>query len=353
MAEVLGLGMTEFPAFRFRDDARMLDVFARAYGRLPSASRWHDRAAWPEPMLAELSDDEGLSAARAHRAAAIGYLRQLRKALDEFAPDAVIFCLEDHYENFHEDILPPYCVLAYDKITVRPYTVHGEARFADNVWGQSVDTVWTLPGAAALGVRLAAALAAEGVEIPVSFAPLHGDEVAHPFAGAFRYLDWDDVGFPYPSVLLHVNAYGSSEVARHFQLPADRDGQAVRLRAPSPRNTFELGQALGRALRDRVAGRIAVVAGSSWSHASLAGANDFFFPDVAADQQRFDELRRGEYASWADVDLDDMEQSGQIEMLTWYPLVGLLNVLRPDCHLLEQLTTYLFNSTKVFAIYQT
>jgi hypothetical protein len=39
-----------------------------------------------------------------------------RAALDEFQPDAVLIWGDDQYENFREDIIPPYAVLAYDDL---------------------------------------------------------------------------------------------------------------------------------------------------------------------------------------------------------------------------------------------
>src|SRR6185312_2714864 len=52
-------------------------------------------------------------------------------------PDFVLLWGDDQYENFREDIIPPYCVAAYEKFTFSPR--------ADNVWGETNKT-YELPG---------------------------------------------------------------------------------------------------------------------------------------------------------------------------------------------------------------
>ena len=74
-------------------------------------------------MRTEWGNDEGgqFAAAR-HRERLVGAMMKTRAALDAFKPDFVLIWGDDQYENFKEDIIPPYCVNAYDK-----YKIHGSA----------------------------------------------------------------------------------------------------------------------------------------------------------------------------------------------------------------------------------
>ena len=68
---------------------------------------------WPAAMREEYGADAGLTAARHHREALVAGFRNARRVLDEFSPDLVVMWGDDQYENFKEDIIPPFCVLAY------------------------------------------------------------------------------------------------------------------------------------------------------------------------------------------------------------------------------------------------
>ena len=73
-------------------------------------------ANWPEAARLEYGEDEGLSASIKHRERLVQGFRQQRAALDAFNPDIVLIWGDDQYENFKEDIIPPFCVLAYDEV---------------------------------------------------------------------------------------------------------------------------------------------------------------------------------------------------------------------------------------------
>jgi hypothetical protein len=44
---------------------------------------------------------------------------------------------DDQYENFKEDIVPPFAVLAYEDHDIQPWK---HRRTPDNPWGEPVDT---------------------------------------------------------------------------------------------------------------------------------------------------------------------------------------------------------------------
>src|SRR5262245_51670257 len=141
MGALLGLGVTHVPLLAGRDE-NMARILRRVLEDpdLPEEYRVPD--GWPDAMRREWSDDEGLSAARRHREALVSWFRKARRALDDFGPDLVIVWGDDQYENFKDDIIPPFCVLAYEPIEHRPWA---DARWP-NVWNEPKETAFTYKG---------------------------------------------------------------------------------------------------------------------------------------------------------------------------------------------------------------
>ena len=50
-------------------------------------------------------------------------MRTVRQHLDAFAPDLVVIFGDDQYENFIEDIVPPFCIYIVDQMASRPFDV--------------------------------------------------------------------------------------------------------------------------------------------------------------------------------------------------------------------------------------
>ena len=115
--------------------------------------------------------------------------------------------------------------------------------------------------------------------------------------------------------------------------------------APSPQHCFDLGAVVARILADSPY-RVALVASSSWSHAFLTEKNNFLWPDIEADHARYEELRDGKHASWRDLQLSDMEASGQQELLQWVVLAGAMTELGVKPEVIDFTDSYIFNSSK-------
>src|SRR5439155_1366694 len=77
-------------------------------------SHYRTPEGWREAGRQEGGSDEGVGAARRHRKGLVTWFARARRVLDDFAPDFVVVWGDDQYENFKEDIIPPFCVLAYD-----------------------------------------------------------------------------------------------------------------------------------------------------------------------------------------------------------------------------------------------
>jgi hypothetical protein len=85
---------------------------------LPSLERSKDPNTWSELAQREWADP--VAAAASHRVAMRTGISRVRQALDDFDPDFVLIWGDDQYENFKEDIVPAFSVLAYEDMTIKP-----------------------------------------------------------------------------------------------------------------------------------------------------------------------------------------------------------------------------------------
>lgn len=342
MAEILALGITHYPPLTGHDP-RMSGILKHMlrHPRLPPHLR--DPANWPEPMRREWGDDEGTTSARAHRATLLAWLRRVRAALDDFRPDFVLIWGDDQYENFREDVVPPYCVCAYPSHTFTPP--------ADNVWGEAPDTETTVPGHPAAGKALAGALLDAGFDTAYAYRPLHHG-LGHAFSYGVYYLDYDRRGFPYPILPFAVNCYGRRVIAQRGGRPSferELTDDDLDPPSPTPARLFDLGAQTARFLADSP-WRVALLASSGWSHAFLTAKTHYLWPDTASDRTLYDALVRGDYATWRRTTTAQIEDAGQQEVLNWMCLAGALDALGRRPAQTAFVDTWIFNSSKVFLI---
>ena len=145
MAEILGLGMTHYPLLAVTDEhmADLLRWTLRDPG-IPAAEK--DPANWPALMRGEWADDGGHRRRPRRTAGSCGRTWPgAAPQLDAFQPDLVVVWGDDQYENFREEVVPPFCVLAYGDIEVDPFEVMNE-RGGPNAWGLPDDMTFTLHG---------------------------------------------------------------------------------------------------------------------------------------------------------------------------------------------------------------
>lgn len=352
MGEILGLGISHYPGFSYSDRT----MGARLTETLKSpkiADSLKDPANWPEAMRAEWGSDEGTAFAAQHRAEFREGARVLRSALDEFSPDAVIIFGDDQYENFREDIVPPFAVSLAPEFRDKPF-IKGRRGIADtNFWDLPRDHEFVYAGHPALGSDLVGSLIENGFDIPYSYRQHHIEGLSHAFMYTLLYLDYERAGWSYPVIPFAVNAYGSSVIrsrggnAHLFEdVPASFDPPA-----PLPWRCFELGRAVARfALQSDY--RVALVGSSSWSHAFLTAKNSYLYPDVEADRLRFQQLRDGESEKWRSLTHAEIQASGQHELLNWIPLAGAMAELgRSVPSYARLLESYAMNSSKCFAVF--
>lgn len=353
MAEILGLGITHYPPLCL-PDAEMSGILRWTLNdpAIPAAAK--DPLNWPAAMRAEWAADLGRRAAAEHRAALVAGLQRVRARLDEFKPDVVLIWGDDQYENFREDVIPPFAVLAYDDIELHPWA-HAEASSMMNgkvnVWNEDESVHYRLRGRPDIARHLTAELIERGFDVAYAYKPLHHRSVAHAFTNAILYLDYARRGFEHAVVCFPLNCYGRRVVScRGFMTRID---SAVDFDppSPSPRRFMDLGAATAQALKASPY-RVALLASSSWSHAFLVDHTWRLRPDTPNDRRLYDAMTAHDFAYWRSRTLADVEHAGQQEVLNWWTLMGAMESLGARLEWSEFVETSIFNSNKVFAVYE-
>ena len=341
MAEILALGISHYPPLSGHDN-RMATILQRMLQNPDLPPHLRTPEGWPEGMRAEWGNDQGTTSAAAHRAALVGWMAKTRAALDAFRPDFILLWGDDQYENFREDIIPPYCIAAYDKFTFSPRP--------DNVWGET-DKLFELPGHRDAAKMLATGLLEQGFDTAYAYKPLH-HPLGHAFTNAIFYLDYNREGFHYPIVPFAINCYGHKVVSQRGGVPVfdkPRSENELDPPAPAPWRLFDLGAATARILAESPY-RVALLASSGWSHAFLTAKNHYLYPDRSADRQMYERLRDADYDTWRKYPAQAVEDSGQQEILNWMCLVGALSALDRKPQETGFVDTWIFNSSKAFLI---
>jgi hypothetical protein len=354
MGQILGLGITHYP--NLASKANMTWRFQKALedpgvpARLRSIENWHPT------MREQWADDKGQAHSDRHRQDMVEQFRKVRRELDAFEPDFVLIWGDDQYENFREDCVPAFSVLAYDAIELHPWKGY---RRGPNAWDEPEDKTFVVKGHRVAGKYLATALLKAGIDVAYAYKPLH-HTLGHAFTNSLLFLDYDRTGFPYPVVPFAVNAYGRWLTASRGapRLPSEGEGQMPHDEydfdppAPQPWRCMEVGAAIARALRESP-WRVAVIASSSWSHAFLVQKTALLFPDVAADRRYYEALRNGDWETWRNTTIEEVEDRGHHELLNWFCLAGAMRELgrtKPDESVF--LESWITNSDKVFAVYR-
>jgi hypothetical protein len=362
MAEILGIGISHYPPLSGRDE----DMANILKGRLadpgvPATAK--DPANWPEKMRSEWGTDKGRTGAGAHRAAMLKGLYKARAAIDEFKPDWVLIWGDDQYENFREDIIPPFCVMAYEDLIVRPWAdASGSAMFAKdgdqwgsgkpNVGQESAEHSFRFRGQREAGKYLASALIESNFDVAYAYKPLHHASLPHAYLNSVLYLDYARQGFEYPIVPFQINCYGRLVVSHKGFISAFNDrSRPLDPPSPSPHRIFDLGAAVARICLESP-WRVALIASSSWSHAFLVDKTWRMQPDIAQDRELYDALLNRDFDRWRSTSLKQIEESGEQELLNWFALAGAVKTLDLPCVWSDFVETHLFNSSKVTAIFR-
>ncbi len=347
MAEIQLLGMTHYPPFGW-NDASMSGLMQMIMSDPDIPADAKDPANWSAEMQAEWANDKGAAAAPEHRAKLIDGLNTVRAQLDEFDPDVILIWGDDQYENFREDIVPPFSVLAYGDRTVQPYETKVGQRFPSYWEDDAADRDVLVKGRPDIARSLVAALLEDEFDVSYAYEPLHDKQLPHAFLNTILFLDHDRRGFDWPIIAMPINCYGSKVISaqggwKPFATELDLDPPS-----PSPKRLMNMGASVARFLRDSPH-RVSIIASSSWSHAFLTDHTWRLRPDTPADQALYAAMVAGDYDTWESTSTDAVVQGGQQEVLNWFALMGAARELGATMSYSTFVETHIFNSNKVFA----
>jgi len=354
MAEIFGAGLTHYPALIAPDEDKMYPLLRTLKNdeRLPESLK--DPMNWPEAMRVEFGDDDGYTAAQKHRERLVAGFRKVRQEIQAFNPDFIVIFGDDQYENFREDVIAPFCVLAYDEFNCSPFTrADGSAR--RNVWDEPADKVFNYQGHPEAARYLTSGLINQGVDMAYAYRPLHEPGLAHAFINTLLYLDYDREGFSFPVVPMAVNCYGRGVISQKGgALPVKVNGVALEPDPPGPtaKRCMQVGAALARVLKESPY-RVALVASSSWSHAFLTAKNNYLWPDTPSDREMLSSLKEANYGYWSNRTTAELEDAGQHELLNWACMLGAMEELNAKPDYVEWVETDVLTSNKCFATFKT
>ena len=323
MAEILGIGCSHAPMI-LNPAEEWRRTRARIYSRVPNYRP-------PPDMVAELGQDDGLSADRQNQARIVNAFRVLHDRLHAWAPEVLIVIGDDQAENFLADNLPIFAL--FTGTEVEGYPFHRGMGHV-NLWGANPETKFTFHCPSAFAVSLRDHLILNGFDMTSSTA-LKGWKwgLPHAHINPLTFLDPDG---KFPLLPLFVNCYG------------EEAGPGYPPR-PTARRCYDLGRAMRHFLDGRQE-RVAVVASSSWSHSFLTHRFDCCAFDTEFDRRNLELLRQGRGSQLAALTPEEIYLSGDHEFLNWIIALGIIG--DKPAEIVDVLDAQSQVSFKVFAVWE-
>ena len=297
MAEIMGLGCSRGPIILTPPEV-WYKGRERIYARIPDYQP-------PAQLLEELGQDNGLAQDKLDQKKVVESFQVLHDRLHQWDPDVLMVIGDDQAENFLQDNLPPFCLFTGSEVDGYPFQ-RGAARV--NLWDSPPETKFSFHCPDEFSRGMLNFLIRDGFDM-ASSAALKGWEwgLAHAIINPLVFLDPDG---EFPLLPLFVNCYG--EEAGPDYPPR-----------PTPRRCYELGQGIRRFLDTR-SERVAVVASSSWSHRFLAHKFQCRSIDIETDRRNLELVRRGQGSRLAELTPEEIQDSGDHEILNWVIALGIL-----------------------------
>lgn len=351
MAEIMGLGTTHAPTL-WKIPEEMTSSLRRTLAGKNLAPHMRDPRNWPEAMRAEWADDQSTAAGREYNRRSFAATRELRARLDAFKPDLVIIYGDDQYENFVEDIVPPFCIYIVDEMESLPYAAGpASPKPRRNIWNEPGDALFKHKGNSRAGRYLINYLRDQEIHIPYAYRLRYKNGLAHSFINTLLFLDPDRKGFDYPVLPIHINCYGGDLIRQRggTKAPTDVDEEPDPS-APSAAACFDIGRAIGRAMAASP-WRTAIVGSSSWGHGFLTAKNHWLYPDHPSDRKRLAELKENRIAEWRKFRREELEDAGQHELTIWSALAGAMTDLDKRPEVVDYIETFTLNTDSCFAVF--
>ena len=150
-----------------------------------------------------------LGDAAADRAHLVGDFAAVRAALDAFNFDVVVMFGDDQWELFREDFVPPYCVLTFEDMTVRPFAV--KSPYRPDFWDEGPDHERVIHMDRNIGTCFTTGLLKQDIDVSYAYVPRE-DLLQFPHAclNGVLYLDYHRTGFPYTLLPIAINCHGTT-----------------------------------------------------------------------------------------------------------------------------------------------
>lgn len=297
MAEILGIGCSHGPI-----TLTPPEVWAkgreRIFARIPNYQP-------PAQLLEELGQDNGLSQDKYDQQRVVESFKVLHDRLHEWNPDVLMIIGDDQAENFLEDNLSPFCIYTGAEVDGYPFQ-RPAARV--NLWGAAPEKRFSFRCPKEFSCDLRNHLIRNGFDLASANA-LKGWQWGLPHAHINPLMFLDPEG-RFPLLPIFVNCYG--EEAGPDYPPR-----------PTPQRCYQLGCGIRQFLAQRTE-RVAVVASSSWSHSFLAHKFQCRAIDVEFDRRNLALVRRGEGSKLAELTPEEIQQSGDHEILNWIVALGII-----------------------------
>jgi hypothetical protein len=347
MAEILGLTVSHFPYLRlkyYHMPSVLIGNLSRGWVEKPHLK---DPKNWPKPMQEEWSNDSGAATGKAAQAHQIEQFGKLRAPLDDFKPDLMVFFYRDIGETYKNLAKPQYWIHAHDKLNLKLFQIFGNR---ENYFEEDPDRVDTIAGHPEAAFYLARKLQDAGlnpVYAPESSAPLG---LGHNALATTLHLDWDRREFKTPIVPVGVDPFGFMRTRNNEGLsPWNREMPRPLL----PKEAFNLGREVAKAFKASP-WRVALVAGTAWSHANDAGWEyERVHQDRDADAKRFEEWKANKFTDWGDNwTFEEMEEHAQWELLISIILAGAMTEIGSKVTYADMASHWILNSTWVTTIFE-
>ena len=353
MGEILGIGTTHYPGLTGTDEG-LCSIWQRIINAPRIDPSWKDEANWPDGMSEEIGADKGLSSAGEYRQRMWDSFQKQRKIIDDFDPDFIVIIADDQYENFKEDIIPPFCIFGMDDEFEQEPWNHGFQANKENYWGEPYDQKIKFYGHREGAKYITSGFLERGVAMPYAYKLSNSPVLAHGFNYTVLYMDYDRQGFDHPIIPLHVNCYGSSVISAegafaHLFKEPEHDGLPDPP-APNPALCHQVGTNLARVLADSPYKSV-IMASSSWSHCFLSSNTGYVVPDFESDRRMLEALKEGDYDFWKRRTMDEVEGAGHHELLNWHVLTGAMDALDRKPEIIDYAETFIFQSNKCFAVF--
>lgn len=202
-------------------------------------------------------------------------MRQLGKLLDRTQPDAIVFFGIDHVETFTLRSIPTFAIVISEE---------AEADFGPRRYHKPVHQP--------LALALLDGLVDREFDMTYAQKALLG----HAFAVPFEYILEDR---NIPIVPFIINAY----------LPP----------LPKPRRCAALGAAVADIIKGRPE-KVAILASGGMSH--YPGTDKYPHPEYEFDRWAIERIEEGNLDALLDLTLDQLDEVGNGELLTWFAMFG-------------------------------